>query len=156
MKLEIVQNTKQLEDAYFVRRIVFVEEQNVPIEEELDQFDAEATHCVLYNEAKQPIGAGRVRFLNNYAKIERISVLKEARKEGAGKLIMEAIEAFSSQKGIQDFKLNAQEHAIAFYKKLGYTIASEQFLDAGIPHYTMVKRLQDIPFYPNKKAFSLD
>ncbi len=144
MKLEIVQNDQQLKDAFYVRKTIFVQEQNVSIKEEIDEFEAESTHFVLYNDAAQPIGAGRVRFLDNYAKIERICVLKELRNTGAGKLIMNAIEAFSLRNDIQFFKLNAQNHAICFYEKLGYKIVSEEFLDAGIPHHTMIKGTEDM------------
>jgi len=70
--------------------------------------------------------------------------LKELRKAGAGKLIMNAIEAFSLRNDIQYFKLNAQNHAICFYEKLGYKIVSEEFLDPGIPHHTMIKGTEDM------------
>jgi len=50
MKLEIVQNDQQLKDAFYIRKTIFVQEQNVPIKEEIDEFEAESTHFVLYND----------------------------------------------------------------------------------------------------------
>jgi predicted GNAT family N-acyltransferase len=140
VNVKIVENQLELEDAYTVRKIVFVDEQNVPVEDEIDQFEAESTHFVLYHDGK-PIGAGRFRDVDGYGKVERICVLKEARKLGAGKVIMESIESYARNKGFQKLKLNAQTHAIPFYAGLGYGVVSEEFLDAGIPHKTMMKAI---------------
>lgn len=140
MTVKIVENQKELEDAYSVRKIVFVEEQNVPLEEEIDAYEDEAKHFVMYDEGS-PIGAGRFRFVDGYGKVERICVLNKARKTGAGKTIMNAIENYARQKDIHKLKLNAQTHAIPFYAGLGYETVSEEFMDAGIPHKTMVKEI---------------
>jgi predicted GNAT family N-acyltransferase len=138
--VKIVENQKELDDAFSVRKTVFIHEQNVPAEEEIDQYEEEATHFVMYKD-KSPIGAGRFRVLDGYGKVERICVLKVARKSGAGKAIMGEIEKFASTKGVNKLKLNAQTHAIPFYSGLGYEVVSEEFLDAGIPHKTMVKKI---------------
>lgn len=140
MTVKVVENPKELEDAYTVRKIVFVDEQNVPFEEEIDQFENDATHFVLYHEGS-PVGAGRFRNVEGYGKVERICVLKEARNIGAGKAIMETIESHAREKDFRKVKLNAQTQAIPFYEKLGYEVVSEEFMDAGIPHKTMVKNL---------------
>lgn len=140
MIVKIVSNPKELEDAYTVRKIVFVDEQNVPVEEEIDQYEDEAAHFVLYHH-DAPIGAGRFRDVEGYGKVERICVLKEARKLGAGKAMMEEIEAYALGKGFHKLKLNAQTHAIPFYTNLGYEVVSDEFLDAGIPHKTMMKTI---------------
>jgi len=138
--VKVVENQKELEEAFLVRKIVFVEEQNVPLEEEIDQFEDDATHFVIYHEGS-PVGAGRFRVVDGYGKVERICVLKEARKTGAGKAIMKAIESFADTQGLHKLKLNAQTHAIPFYSGLGYEVVSEEFLDAGIPHKTMMKEV---------------
>jgi predicted GNAT family N-acyltransferase len=140
VKVKIVETQQELEDAYSVRKTVFVEEQAVPLEEEIDEFEKEAKHFVMYLEGA-PVGAGRFRFVDGYGKVERICVLKEARKTGAGKAIMNTIEDYARGKEIHKLKLNAQTHAIPFYAGLGYEIVSEEFMDAGIPHKTMVKKI---------------
>ncbi|MEH7547045.1 MULTISPECIES: GNAT family N-acetyltransferase [Bacillaceae] len=141
MKIKVVENQKELEDAFSIRKIVFVKEQNVPIEEEIDQYEDEATHFVMYGDTANPLAAGRFRVIDGYGKVERICVLKEARKTGAGRLMMNAIETFARKQGLHKLKLNAQTHAIPFYAGLGYEVVSEEFLDAGIPHKTMVKQI---------------
>ncbi|OIJ18753.1 GNAT family N-acetyltransferase [Anaerobacillus alkalidiazotrophicus] len=138
MNVTIVKNEEQLKDAYEVRMKVFVDEQKVPAEEEIDQFEETATHFVVYD-LEKPIGAGRLRQLDGFGKIERICIEADYRDKGVGKLLMEAIEIEGKELGFTDFKLNAQIQATGFYKKLGYEVTSGEFLDAGIPHVTMKK-----------------
>ncbi|MEJ9229387.1 GNAT family N-acetyltransferase [Peribacillus butanolivorans] len=141
MFVKIAKNTQEREYAYIIRKKVFVDEQNVPIEEEIDQYEEDSTHFVLYNEQEQPVGAGRFRVINGVGKVQRICVLSTARKNGAGAMIMSAIEEFAEQNKIPQLKLDAQLHAIPFYSKLGYQIVSDEFMDAGIPHKTMKKNI---------------
>ncbi|AZU61290.1 GNAT family N-acetyltransferase [Neobacillus mesonae] len=140
MTVKVVESQQELEDAYKVRKNVFVEEQHVPIEEEIDQFEQDAVHFVMYHE-DMPIGAGRFRIIDGIGKVERICVLEESRKLGAGKAIMDSIETYALKNGIQKLKLNAQTHAIPFYEKIGFQVVSDEFMDAGIPHKTMMKNV---------------
>lgn len=141
MKVVIVKTDKELEDAFYVRQTVFVKEQNVPMEEELDAYEEDSVHFVLYDDDKKPIGAGRYRTFDEYGKVERICILSTNRKGGAGKAVMNKIEEYALKNGAPALKLNAQTQAIPFYSKLGYEVISEEFLDAGIPHKTMIKYL---------------
>jgi predicted GNAT family N-acyltransferase len=136
----IINSKQQLEDAFAIRKKVFVEEQQVPEEEEIDHLESEATHFILHCDGK-PAGAGRFRMVDDYGKIERICILKEFRGNGSGQAIMERIQAYAKEKNVQTLKLNAQTQAIPFYDKLGYEVISEEFLDAGIPHKTMSKKI---------------
>ncbi|MBK5445562.1 MULTISPECIES: GNAT family N-acetyltransferase [unclassified Peribacillus] len=141
MFVKIAENTQEREYAYMIRKKVFVDEQNVPIEEEIDQYEEDSTHFVLYNEQEQPVGAGRFRVIDGVGKVQRICVLSTERKNGAGAMIMSAIGEFAEQNKIPQLKLDAQLHAIPFYSKLGYQIVSDEFMDAGIPHKTMKKNI---------------
>lgn len=138
VEVKIVTNEKELGDAFAVRKTVFVEEQQVPMEEEIDQYENDATHFVLYDDTIA-VGAGRFRVIDGYGKVERICILPSHRKSGTGTALMNKIEEFAKEKGIKTLKLNAQIQAISFYTKLGYEIVSEEFLDAGIPHKSMKK-----------------
>ena len=140
LHVEHVSTHKQIEDAFTVRKIVFVEEQQVPIDEEIDQYEETADHFVLYDN-ETPIGAGRFRSSENKGKFERICVLSSYRGTGSGALLMNEIEKFAIKKGFKTLKLNAQVHALSFYEKLGYHITSDEFLDAGIPHKSMEKHI---------------
>lgn len=134
-------NTQQArEDAFYVRMTVFVKEQNVPVEEEIDAYDETAIHFIGY-EAEAPVAASRLRFEDDYGKLERICVMKEHRGKHFGQMLMHEMEKMIREKGYKKAKLNAQTHAEAFYKQLGYETVSDTFLDAGIPHVTMIKTL---------------
>ncbi|MCD7035012.1 GNAT family N-acetyltransferase [Metabacillus sp. GX 13764] len=137
MRVAPVETEKELQDAFSVRFKVFVEEQKVPAEEELDQYDETATHVVVYD-LDTPIGTGRVREADGYAKLERICILEDYRGKGSGRIIMDELERVSDPH-LKKFKLNAQVQAVPFYERLGYKVVSEEFMDAGIPHVTMVK-----------------
>lgn len=138
MEVIIVTTDEQLEDAYTVRRLVFVDEQQVSEEEEIDQFEQEADHVVLYDDEK-PVGAARFRVVDGIGKLERICVLSDYRGKGAGKLLMNKLEEIAQTKRVQKLKLNSQTHAEAFYKRFGYETVSGEFMDAGIPHVTMIR-----------------
>ncbi|WP_110929122.1 GNAT family N-acetyltransferase [Bacillus massiliglaciei] len=141
MLVTIAATPEERTQAYSIRKKVFVEEQRVPLEEEIDQYEDEATHFLLLDDQGSPSGAGRFRILDGIGKVERICVLADKREKGAGAAIMGKIEEFAKQHPVSQLKLNAQVTAIPFYEKLGYHIVSKEFMDAGIPHKTMVKNL---------------
>lgn len=139
MESIIAKTEKQLNDAFFVRKEVFVKEQHVPEEEEIDQFEDTSEHIVIYD-GGQPVGAGRWRLKDGHGKLERICVMKSHRSLGVGAVIMQALEKAAAAKGADSFILHAQTQAVPFYEKQGYRVTSgEEFLDAGIPHLEMIK-----------------
>lgn len=137
---EVVRITtkEDMEEACRIRMKVFVEEQRVPAEEELDEHEEEASHVLVRVDGK-PAAAGRVRLVDGYAKLERICVLPEYRGGGLGSVVVGALEQAGMELGARRFKLNGQTHAMPFYEKHGYRAASELFMEAGIEHVTMVK-----------------
>ncbi|MCM2532912.1 GNAT family N-acetyltransferase [Neobacillus pocheonensis] len=130
-----------LKKAFHIRNEVFVEEQGVPLEDEFDEFDTLNEHSehilVYYNE--QPVGTGRVRWVDGFGKLERICILESSRKFGIGKLIIETLEEIAKEKGVSKVKLHGQTQAEGFYKKLGYQTSSNIFMEDGIPHILMIK-----------------
>lgn len=142
MNAKKIMTEEDLHTAFAIRKKVFVEEQGVSSEEEMDEFDALDTGCdhvlVYYND--QPVGTGRVRVVDGYGKLERICILEEYRKFGLGKVIMHKLEELVQEKGLTKSKLNAQTYAEPFYSKLGYVRFGEEFMDAGIPHILMKKQ----------------
>lgn len=69
MNIKVLTNKQDPSDAYFVRQKVFVEEQQVDVEQEIDEYDSEALHLVVYK-GTAPIGAGRFRMVEDYGKAE--------------------------------------------------------------------------------------
>jgi len=141
MDRQIITKQDQLEDAFAIRKKVFVEEQHCPIEDEFDSFDdltADCTHVLVYYNEK-PVGTGRVRRVEEKAKLERICLLEEYRKHGLGKDIIAMLEDRARKLGCEHAILHGQTHAEGFYKKLGYVTTSDVFEEDGIPHIKMEK-----------------
>ncbi len=141
----IVQSKEQLEQCLHIRREVFVREQGVSIEEELDHYDESPESCihVLLSDDAAPVGTGRVKaFEGSSAKLQRIAVLASMRGRGAGSAIVQAMEQAAREAGYRRAVLDAQCQAEPFYAKLGYKpVSPDIFLDAGIPHVRMSKEL---------------
>ena len=141
MNIKVVNTEQEKKDAYHIRMIVFVEEQKVPAEEEIDENDKTAIHFIGYETEGTPAAASRLRFVDGHGKLERICVLKEYRGRHFGQQMINAMEETIISKGYKKSKLSAQTHAEDFYRKLGYQTVSGEYMDAGIPHVTMIKDL---------------
>lgn len=121
-----------------IRKEVFINEQGVPANLELDEFDADARHIhASYN--GNSCGCARIRSLKQAYKVERVAVLKEYRSHGIARAIMEFIEKEAQNQKIQEIILNAQESVIGFYEKLGYEGVGDKFVEADIVHLKMKK-----------------
>ncbi|MEE1132979.1 MAG: GNAT family N-acetyltransferase [Caryophanon sp.] len=143
MKAIEITTMKELQQAFSLRQDVFVEEQGVPAEAELDAFDTlhEGTTHILVLNGDEAIGTGRFRLKNGVGKVERVCVAKSARGQGVGNIIMEKIEQLARGKQYDTLTLHAQTHAKPFYEKLGYVATSEEFMEENIPHVVMTKEL---------------
>jgi len=143
IRVTVAESKAEREDAFQVRKNVFVEEQGVPLTLELDEHDDNASHFIVYSD-EQPIGAGRIREIDrNVGKVERVCVLKEYRGKHLGNMIMLALEEHAKKTGMKKIVLNAQSYAVPFYEKLGYIVTSPEFMDADIPHRAMEKEFTE-------------
>lgn len=137
--IEITKVTSQSDrdDCFHIRTIVFVEEQNVSLDEEMDGRDGDADHYLL-RVAGKATATARVRLLDDVAKIERVAVLKSERGLNLGRKLMKFIMAdIQKNKNITLMKLGAQVQVIPFYENLGFISYGDEFLDAGIKHRWM-------------------
>ncbi len=127
-----------------IRFNVFVKEQKVPLEEEIDRFDPVSLHILIHLKTRdgvyEPVATGR---LIPDGHIGRIAVLKRYRGRGIGLLMMEVLEKKAMEKGISTMELDAQLQAIPFYEKAGYCPYGDVFMDAGIQHIKMKKNLNN-------------
>jgi predicted GNAT family N-acyltransferase len=144
--------------AYVVRADVFVTEQGVPADLELDELDEVADHFVAYDEdtgvdgGGTAVGAGRLVVedpgfagtdpaLGPVGHLGRLAVRPETRGTGLGVDLVRAIEARAAERGLRVVALSAQTHALGFYERLGYTAYGPEFDDAGLPHRWMSRTL---------------
>lgn len=122
------------DDATLVRHEVFVVEQQVPLEEEMDQRDAVCLHAVVYGPDGQPAGTGR---LLPDGHIGRMAVRKPHRGKGLGSLLLTSLVDAARRQGHLQVELAAQLHAQGFYAAHGFVAEGPVFLDAGIDHINM-------------------
>ena len=133
-----------------IRRRVFVEEQGVPLDEEVDGLDEVATHALALVDGG-PVGTARVVYLPlpaggefpipHEACVGRMAVDREWRLRGIASSILSALEREARRRGATTASLHAQAYVKAFYAARGYVEKGELFLEAGIEHVTMAKRL---------------
>lgn len=123
-----------------VRFRVFVGEQRVPMEEELDEIDATATHAIVLNN-NEVVATGRVfyRDEDSAARIGRMAVDVEYRRQGIGGRLLQFLEDEATAQGVSTYILNAQVYVKDFYSAHGYIERGEEFLEADIVHILMRK-----------------
>lgn len=140
MIIKITKNDYEYQQALNVRKTVFVDEQKVSLEEEIDDLEDVSIHMIGVHK-DEVIAASRIRFVDDYGKLERIAIKKDFRGNNFGLQMVRAMEEVIIKNNYHLAKLNAQTYATTFYEKLGYLVVSEEFIDAGIPHVTMTKKL---------------
>lgn len=137
----VVHNEVQLNVCLKIREEVFILEQNVDRDIEMDHhddlMDTNCTHYLLVVNG-MPVGTARTLIIEDAVKVQRFAILKKDRKGGHGRFLLSEIERLSLGK---KFILSAQEHAIPFYEKNGYSLISDTYLEANIKHRDMEKRL---------------
>ena len=121
-----------------IRFEVFVEEQQVPIAEELDAMDAECLHALAFSHQGVAIATGR---LLPDGHIGRMAVKLSERKKGVGAAVLQALVEAAQERGFKEVVLGAQLHAKDFYLKQGFVEFGEVFLDANIEPVMMRKEL---------------
>lgn len=132
--------TDDLATCHALRRTVFIEEQAVPEDLEVDGLDGEAFHLLATWEGR-PVGTARVLPLGETGKIGRVCVLEAMRGKGIGQALIRAAVEELRTRGFSRAKLGSQVHAIPFYEALGFTAEGPVYDDAGIPHRDMTRAL---------------
>ena len=141
LTIKLVETEEEMEAAIGVRFRVFVAEQQVPAEEELDEFDATATHAIAICQG-QVVATGRVVYGNEdtAARIGRMAVDAQWRRQGIGGRILKFLEEEATAQGVDTYVLNAQEYVKEFYAARGYVQQGGTFMEVDIPHVVMRKQ----------------
>ena len=144
IRVKLVETEGELEGAINVRMRVFVVEQQIPAEVELDEADAVATHAVAFA-GGHIVGTGRLLIVEGdpggTCRIGRMAVDREWRRHGVGGKVLQYLEEQGKAQGYTHCLLHAQEYIKTFYASNGYRERGEVFLEEGIPHIEMVKEL---------------
>jgi len=133
------------DDAFAVRKTVFVEEQGFSLEIELDEIDAVAHHVVFYDREDKPVGCGRI-FPDKAEPgtwiIGRVAALAHLRGTGLGRLLIEEMERRAKALGAVKTVLGAQCRAAGFYRRMGYSPFGEHYYEEACEHVHMHKVLR--------------
>jgi predicted GNAT family N-acyltransferase len=121
-----------------IRTAVFVREQAVPADLEMDGRDFECAHALAEDSGAQAIGTGR---LMPDGRIGRMAVLAAWRGRGVGSGILAVLMEEARRRGLAEVYLHAQSHAADFYRRHGFSVEGEEYLEAGIAHVGMRSRL---------------
>ncbi len=136
-KVRRIVSREELRTAFSIRLRVFVREQGVPREIELDEDDKKANHFLADIHGKA-VGTARLVVQRGQAKIGRMAVLKSYRGRGVGKELLTRAVGLARKNGAKVIFLHAQVPVIGFYKKMGFHCVGQVFVEAGIPHCKMV------------------
>lgn len=127
-----------LEPVFDIRNRVFVDEQHLTSNARSDPDDRRSIHYLAKVDG-EPVGTGRLTILGREAQIAWVAVLKEWRKFGIGRGLMDRMIERSESEQVDYIVLNAQVHALEFYRQLGFHTVGQQFVMARIPHQVMVR-----------------
>ena len=137
LQVSKVRTKEELESAFAVRRKVFVEEQGVDPQLEMENEEVSTHFLALLNNI--PCAACRYRKTNKGYKLERFAVLKEFRGKRLGQAMVAAVLDDIPDDG-KPIYLHAQSDAVGLYVKFGFAIEGEEFEEAGIQHFRMIKQ----------------
>ena len=140
IEIRKVTTDNELQSAFLIRTLVFVEEQNVPAEEEYDEYEKEATHFLAFCD-NIPCGTARWRFTENGIKLERFAVLKEFRGKGIGQQLVDAVlkDVKTHPQTIdKEIYLHSQLTALPLYSKFGFKQTGSKFEECEIEHFKMI------------------
>jgi LPLT family lysophospholipid transporter-like MFS transporter len=121
-----------------IRRRVFIDEQHVPETLEWDAHDATAQHFLLLDARGAAVGCARLLADGH---LGRMAVLAKARRQGAGRLLLQAALACAQSRGVRVVRLSAQTRAAGFYARHDFVAEGDEYLEAGIPHIAMTRHL---------------
>lgn len=142
IRVKKVETDQELQEAFKIREIVFIDEQECPPEEEFDGLDDDSIHLIAYITGV-PVGTSRYRTTDKGVKLERFAVLKEHRGKGVGKrLVQSALGQITAtfEPGTLLY-LHAQVDAMPLYARYEFEKVGDKFVEAGIEHFLMKKIL---------------
>jgi predicted GNAT family N-acyltransferase len=142
VEVRLARDEGEIEEAKQLRLRVFSTEQGVSPEADIDGLDPAATHLVAVRR-DSIVGTCRLRFPGGRCKLERMVVEQSLRQTGIGSGLLVEAEREALRQGASEMILHAQRQVEGFYAACGYAAEGEPFLEEGMPHVEMRKRLAD-------------
>ncbi|WP_086350878.1 GNAT family N-acetyltransferase [Candidatus Enterococcus clewellii] len=128
----------------FVRMTVFVLERHIPIQDEFDENDGDGTTYAVAYEGELPVATARfTKVADGFAKITRVATIKDYRGYHLGSKLIQLMEEYAASEGIEKLDIHSELTAVEFYKKNGYVLSSEVYLEDGVECQTLTKTIID-------------
>ena len=143
IRVKKIENQQELDQAFEIRKEVFIVGQACPVEEEFDGLDEESTHFIAFVTG-EPAGTCRYRITNKGYKLERFAVLEKFRGKGIGKRLVQTVLGYLEQQHLESgtlLYLHAQVEAMGLYSRYGFEKVGEKFDEVGIDHFEMQKKV---------------
>ena len=140
MEVREARSKEEVTAALSLRGRVFCDEQGVSFEADQDGRDPEATHIVAVEDGRV-IGTCRLVFRGPVARLGRLAVERDHRGGGLAAAILERADLIASEAGADSIALHAQTYAQTLYERAGYVEYGPTFVEEGIEHVAMEKRL---------------
>lgn len=138
VSIELTSHEHDADDIRKIRQAVFVEEQGIDPLLEWDELDVSAKFIIARDKTAAPVGTAR--FFTD-GKVGRMAVLNKWRNQGIGTAMLQEVIRYARQTGINKLHLSAQESAIPFYEKNGFSCQGDSYYEAGILHQDMILSL---------------
>lgn len=128
--------------SFFLRTLIFVQEQNISPKAEFDYYDSDQTNYLVIFHNNIPIATGRYQQDNlTTVRPDRVCVRQEWRKRGVGRRVILELEQAGRENNCTLSRIHGEKQAIPFYKKLGYEVVSDEFIEDGIICVKLEKNL---------------
>ena len=131
---------REMKLVHDIRMEVFVGEQGVPAELEMDGLDGEAVHVLAFIDGV-PAGCARMLLKCEETKIGRVAVKKSMRRYGIGTGMCKLLITIAKDESVRKIHIGSQLTAVDFYTTLGFEKEGGVFMEAGIAHVNMVKSI---------------
>ncbi|RSU12992.1 GNAT family N-acetyltransferase [Vagococcus acidifermentans] len=136
-------NEKWLQAAsYYLRMLVFVQEQHISPKAEFDRLDTDQTNYIVIYHRQEPVATGRYQQDDPLTvRPDRLCVKKNWRNRGLGRRIVTELERIGRRNGCRVSRIHGEKTAVAFYEKCGYQVVSDDFIEDGIICVKLEKQL---------------
>ena len=142
LEIKLIENQDEYNQIIEIRKKVFVEEQKVPLNLEIDGLDPISEH-VIVRLCDEPIGCARIR-INKSVKLERIAITKKHRGKGFGRRLTKFLVDYCKKKNLNEIRIHSQTYVSDFYKKQGFKIRGKPFYEADIEHVEMYMKTRNL------------
>ena len=139
---EVEFGTPAYDELIYLRDILLRKPLNLEFTPEDLSTEYTSTHLAAYASDDELLGTLVMKPLTDgQIKMRQVAVFPQHQKKGIGQLMVAASEDFSKNNGYKEIVLSARVPAVPFYEKLGYKVTGDLYIEVGIDHYKMIKKL---------------